>query len=66
MTSDRLAAAVRAEIPLLAGGGCYLDNAAMSLMPQAVIDAVSAYDGQTRGNVGRGVYQWGGRGNRAL
>ena len=58
MTSDRLAAAVRAEIPLLAGGGCYLDNAAMSLMPQAVIDAVSAYDGQTRGNVGRGVYQW--------
>lgn len=52
------AASLRAQIPLLAGGMHYLDNAATSLVPQSVMDAAAAYDARARANVGRGVYAW--------
>ena len=49
---------LRSQIPLLAGGSCYLDNAATSLMPETVLAAVRNYDDSNRGNVGRGVHRF--------
>ena len=58
-----VAEAVRQQIPLLAAESApnnahYLDNAATALMPEAVLDAVRAYDDSNRGNVGRGVHRF--------
>lgn len=55
-------AAIRAEFPILArevrGRPLrYLDNAATSQMPIAVLDAVRAHDAQHRANVHRGVHK---------
>jgi cysteine desulfurase/selenocysteine lyase len=52
------AARFRKDIPLLNNSIHYLDNAATSLMPKTVINAVADYDGRIRSNVGRGVYAW--------
>ena len=54
-------AALRAEFPILAtevhGKPLhYLDNAATSQMPQAVLDKVVAHETHTRANVLRGVH----------
>jgi len=56
------ATAVRAQFPMLArpSGGRplhYLDNAATSQVPQAVVDAVDAFETGARANVRRGVYR---------
>lgn len=51
-------AAIRAQFPLLAGGGvCYLDSAATSQMPAAVVDAVADFDTRHRANVHGNVHR---------
>ena len=55
-------AAVRGQFPMLARPSddrplCYLDNAATSQVPRAVIEAVEAYETGARANVRRGVYR---------
>jgi cysteine desulfurase / selenocysteine lyase len=55
------AARVRADFPLLARTVCgvplvYLDNAATSQKPRAVIDAVRRYYEHDNANIHRGVY----------
>jgi len=56
------ATAVRAQFPMLARPPAgrplhYLDNAATSQVPQAVVDAVDGYETGARANVRRGVYR---------
>jgi cysteine desulfurase/selenocysteine lyase len=56
------ATAVRAQFPMLARPPDgrplhYLDNAATSQVPRAVVDAVDAYETSGRANVRRGVYR---------
>jgi len=57
-------AAIRADFPIFErdfGGRrlAYLDSAATSLKPRAVIDAVDAYNSRYSANVHRGIYQIG-------
>lgn len=47
---------MRADIPALRSGLVYLDNAATTLKPQAVIDSMNAYYSDYPANVHRGVY----------
>ena len=61
---------VRAQFPILArtvNGRplAYLDNAATTQKPQAVIDAVSRYYAQTNANIHRGVHQLSARATEA-
>ncbi len=52
------AAATRAEFPLLARSGLhYLDSGATSQLPQAVLDAVIAFETTSRANVLRSVHR---------
>jgi len=52
------ATALRAEFPLLARGGLhYLDSGATSQLPQAVLDAVMAFESTSRANVLRSVHR---------
>lgn len=53
------AAALRAEFPIFAGAAPlhYLDNAATSQTPRAVLDAVAAHEATARANVLRGVHR---------
>jgi cysteine desulfurase / selenocysteine lyase len=52
------AAAVRAEVPILAATGLhYLDNGATGQMPRAVLDAVATHETTSRANVLRGVHR---------
>ena len=53
------AAALRAEFPIFAGAAPlhYLDNAATSQTPRAVLDAVAAHEARARANVLRGVHR---------
>jgi cysteine desulfurase/selenocysteine lyase len=54
---------LRADFPILATTNrfgkplVYLDSAATSLKPQAVIDAVNAYNGEYSSNIHRGIYE---------
>ena len=48
---------VRADIPFLSTGIIYLDNAATTLKPQPVIDAMVEYFSEYGGNVGRGLHR---------
>ncbi|KAB2956001.1 MAG: cysteine desulfurase, partial [Thermoanaerobaculia bacterium] len=54
------ALAVRAEFPALAAGaGCvYLDNAATTQKPRAVLDELARAYVESYGAIGRGVYRW--------
>ena len=55
-------ASVRAEFPLIANNEVvYLDNAATTQKPQAVIDAMSAYYRQDNSNVHRAAHKLAGR-----
>ncbi|MBW4722024.1 aminotransferase class V-fold PLP-dependent enzyme [Saccharothrix obliqua] len=55
-----LPAAVRADFPILAHrGGTYLDNAATTHKPRAVLDALTSYYTTTNSNVGRGYHELG-------
>src|SRR3954469_14837564 len=48
---------LRAEFPVIAGGElAYLDSAATSQTPLAVIDAMDAYYREYRASIHRGVY----------
>ncbi len=53
--------AVRAQFPIFAGANGtalhYLDNAATSQMPRAVLDAIIAFETTSRANVLRGVHR---------
>jgi len=53
--------AVRAQFPIFAGANGtalhYLDNAATSQMPRAVLDAIVAFETTSRANVLRGVHR---------
>jgi cysteine desulfurase/selenocysteine lyase len=53
--------AIRAQFPIFAGANGtalhYLDNAATSQMPQAVLDAIIAFETTSRANVLRGVHR---------
>ncbi|MER6995221.1 aminotransferase class V-fold PLP-dependent enzyme [Streptomyces sp. NPDC000410] len=51
---------LRAQFPILAGrpGPAYLDSAATSQKPQAVLDAVHTYLTTSNANAGRGSYPW--------
>lgn len=53
------AAALRAEFPIFSGAAPlhYLDNAATSQTPRAVLDAVAAHEAAARANVLRGVHR---------
>lgn len=48
---------VRADFPLLSSGLIYFDNAATSLTPKQVVDAMISYLLECRANVGRGSYR---------
>jgi cysteine desulfurase/selenocysteine lyase len=54
---------IRADFPILTTVNrfgkplVYLDSAATSLKPQAVIDAVNAYNGEYSSNIHRGIYE---------
>jgi cysteine desulfurase/selenocysteine lyase len=49
--------AVRDRFPLLAGGDCaYLDNAATTQVPQAVLDVMWRFETGSRANIHRGIY----------
>jgi cysteine desulfurase/selenocysteine lyase len=48
---------IRADFPLLSKGVIYLDNAATSLTPRQVVDAMAHYLLECRANVGRGSYR---------
>jgi cysteine desulfurase/selenocysteine lyase len=48
---------VRADFPLLSKGVIYFDNAATSLTPRQVVDAMARYLLDCRANVGRGSYR---------
>ncbi len=48
---------VRADFPLLSRGVIYFDNAATSLTPRQVVDAMVHYLLECRANVGRGSYR---------
>jgi len=48
---------VRADFPLLSKGVIYFDNAATSLTPRQVVDAMARYLLECRANVGRGSYR---------
>ena len=48
---------VRADFPLLSKGIIYFDNAATSLTPRQVVDAMVRYLLECRANVGRGSYR---------
>jgi len=48
---------VRVDFPLLARGLIYFDNAATSLTPRQVVDAMVRYLLECRANVGRGSYR---------
>ncbi|MEU8778938.1 aminotransferase class V-fold PLP-dependent enzyme [Streptomyces sp. NPDC048606] len=52
--------ALRAQFPIIAAdpGSAYLDSAATSQKPQAVLDAVQGYLTRSNANVGRGSYPW--------
>lgn len=54
-------AAIRAEFPIFASPGAenlhYLDNAATSQMPRAVLDAIIRFETTSRANVLRGVHR---------
>ncbi|MFC4034710.1 aminotransferase class V-fold PLP-dependent enzyme [Streptomyces polygonati] len=54
---------LRAQFPILADPdqAAYLDNAATSQKPQAVLDATTAYLSTTNANAGRGSYTWANR-----
>ncbi|MBL7262110.1 aminotransferase class V-fold PLP-dependent enzyme [Paractinoplanes lichenicola] len=54
---------VRSQFPLLMGnpGVAYLDSAATSQKPQAVLDAVMAYLTSENANAARGTYPWANR-----
>ncbi|GAB2581461.1 cysteine desulfurase [Paractinoplanes abujensis] len=54
---------VRSQFPLLTGnpGVAYLDSAATSQKPQAVLDAVMAYLTSENANAARGTYPWANR-----
>jgi cysteine desulfurase/selenocysteine lyase len=55
-------AAVRDQFPILADApGSYLDSAATSQKPRAVLDAVQHYLTTGNANSGRGSYPWAGR-----
>jgi cysteine desulfurase/selenocysteine lyase len=51
---------LRRQFPIVTGhpGLAYLDSAATSQKPQAVLDAVHAYLTTTNANAGRGTYPW--------
>ena len=52
--------AIRAQFPIFSNGGAplhYLDNSATGQTPQAVIDAVVAFETTSRANVLRGVHR---------
>ncbi len=49
--------AVRADFPLLETGVAYLDSAATSQKPTAVLDALDSYYRRSNANVHRGVYK---------
>lgn len=51
------ASSIKKTIPALRSGVTYLDNAATTLKPQAVIDAMNAYYEEFPANVHRGVYK---------
>lgn len=56
---DAWHAGVRAQFPILAGSdGAYLDSAATSQKPRAVLDAVHRYLTTENANAGRGGYRW--------
>ncbi|MEV0610882.1 cysteine desulfurase [Polymorphospora rubra] len=59
---DRWLAAVREDFPLLRSGGgslAYLDNAATTQKPTAVLDAIVDYYSHANSNVGRGYHRLG-------
>jgi len=49
---------VRAQFPILGPGQAYLDSAATSQKPRAVLDAVHHYLTTANANAGRGAYRW--------
>ena len=58
-------ARIRDDFPLLRQPIVYLDNAATSLKPQVVIDAVCSYLGEYSGNIHRGQHALSDRASRA-
>ncbi len=61
-----LAAPIASEFPVLAAGGVtYLDSAATSQTPRAVIDAMTEYYTDYRASVHRGVYEIAARATKA-
>jgi cysteine desulfurase/selenocysteine lyase len=48
---------IRADFPLLSKGVIYLDNAATSLTPRQVVDAMAHYLLECRANISRGSYR---------
>jgi cysteine desulfurase / selenocysteine lyase len=49
--------ALRSQFPILTPGLAYLDSAATAQMPLAVLDAVRAFETNSRANVKRGVHR---------
>ncbi|RLF07711.1 MAG: cysteine desulfurase [Thermoprotei archaeon] len=47
---------VRSDFPLLSKGIIYFDNAATSLTPKQVVEAMTSYLLECRANIGRGAY----------
>jgi len=47
---------IREDFPLLSSGVLYFDNAATSLTPKQVVEAIADYLLNCRANIGRGVY----------
>lgn len=56
MPTKKITDAVRADFPALRSGVAYLDNAATTLKPQQMIDAITEYYSDYPANVHRGIY----------
>lgn len=56
MSTKKITDAIRADFPALRFGVAYLDNAATTLKPQQMIDAITEYYSDYPANVHRGIY----------
>ncbi len=56
MSHSPITDTIRKDFPALRSGVAYLDNAATTLKPQPVIDAITAYYSDYPANVHRGIY----------